>query len=333
LRNIILRVGRFVVYVLLNISLLYLKPLLRRFRAFDFMLLIYPGTREDIISYLLFDKLRSCIPVISVVGLVQKGEKTGRGLVLISKYSAEEILNRKAQEFLKLAKELGNSLGVKKIALAGRLSHLLTQTNDSLFITGKKGTVFAILESVRKTMNEKALPYSHTKIGILGIGFVGRAVLRHLQTFGFATVIGVDLRFKSLRIKDQQRVKMGPNFSLLSECDLVVVLSPQGDDIKEAIPYLKQGVVVLDETYPPISKRNLGRIQSKGEVYKVVLELKGVRFFPHLPKFKNKWLPGCVIEALLVSNSVKNWRSQNEFNKIASEMGLEAFPVRPKSES
>lgn len=327
-----LRGERFLIYLVLNVFLLWFKPLLRRFRIFDFMVSVYPGSKEDVLGYLPFEKLTNFIPALSAIGFVQKGEKTGRGLVVATKHSIDEVLNGKNQEFLDPTRKLANSLRIKKVALVGRLPHLLTRTDDELFATGKKGTVFTILESIRKIMKEKTLSYPKTKIGILGVGFIGGAVLRHLRVFGFNKVVGMDTRFRKSRVEDQGRVEIGPNPSLLRECDLVVVLSSQGDDVAESIPYLKQGVIVLDDTHPPISKENLLRIRSKGETFKVALGLKRVKFFPRLPNFEDRWLPGCVIEVLVESSNGGNG-SQEEFNKTASSINFEVLSVQPKGES
>ena len=284
-------------------------------------MVVYPGKKEDITSYLLSEKILKWIPKLSIIGLIL-GKKGRRGLVIAIKNPIETILDGKSEENLNSLRNFATSIRVDKIAMAGRLPHLVLEdkSSNSLFVKGKRGTIFAILENVREVMEKEGLSSSTTKIGVLGTGFIGMALLTQLQKSGFDTVIGVDPRLKQPRIGEQ--VKIGSNPSLLSECDLVVVLTPKGDDIKDAIPHLKEGVIVVDDTHPSISKTNLLRIKSRrGKTYKVALTLNGTKFVPSLAGYINgKLLPGCVIEVLVLNGSKHQIITQDEFNKGAREM-------------
>ncbi len=320
--------GRFIIYLLLNFFSPLLNLVFRYFRIFDFVVLVYPGTKRDVAAYIPFEILRKFFPTISIVGFIKKGKKGKRGIILTTKYYFEELTDKKVKKISFLIEKFALSIKAKKIALVGRLPKLLFKKENSLLVEGKTGTVFTILTTIQTTMRKMDLLPSKTNIGVIGIGFIGKEVLANLKSMGFASVIGVDPRFKENRILEDN-IKKGRDFSLLNECDLVIILTPRGDDIKEIIPYLKKDIIVFDDTHPYIYKINIERIEKEknGKVYKIVVSLEGMAIIPRFPGFESGWLPGCIVETIVASYN-KIWSDQNQFNKIAHNIGFQALLVK-----
>lgn len=116
--------------------------------------------------------------------------------------------------------------------------------------------------------------------------------------------------------------------SVLKECDLLIILTPSGDDVKDLIQFFKSNVIILDDTHPYMSKKIIERIkiEKKGVIFKVAVQLEGINIFPKIPGFKNNWIPGCIVEtiALLYDKEII-CGSQQIFNQKASEIGFRAI--------
>lgn len=146
-----------------------------------------------------------------------------------------------------------------------------------------------------------------------------------MKGLGFASVVGVDPRFKKAYIKGQ--IKTGPDFSELNGCDIVIVLTSEGRNIIDAVHHLKRGVTIIDDTHPPIPEFLMNHLEKekKADIYRVGVSLSGVKIFPRFPNYAEKWIPGCAVEAIVASNGDVTWANQEEFARVARDMG---FTVR-----
>lgn len=150
------------------------------------------------------------------------------------------------------------------MALVGRLPKLLFQTGDDIFVEGKTGTVFTVLDTLDVVLTKLNVKKSDISIGVMGIGFIGKETVKQFSLMGFASVAGFDTRFEHARAVENG-VTTGNDALILGECDVLVMLTPRGDDISEYISHLKRGVIIIDDTHPFISLGNVRKIQSEKE--------------------------------------------------------------------
>ena len=80
---------------------------------------------------------------------------------------------------------------------------------------------------------------------------------------------------------------------VLTQADMVVVLTPKGSDFAPYMKHLKPGCLVVDDTHPRLHATISGL-----KLYKVAVGLPGTFFYPRLPGYRRDWLPGCVVEAI-----------------------------------
>jgi hypothetical protein len=103
-----------------------------------------------------------------------------------------------------------------------------------------------------------------------------------------------------------------------------VVLTPKGSDFIHYIKYLKKDVIIIDDTHPRITEQ-----LSDVTFYKVAVGMKDVKFHPRLPGYKQDWIPGCAVEAMVVAATGDfDNASQEAFNTWAKELGFFAHMVR-----
>ena len=84
---------------------------------------------------------------------------------------------------------------------------------------------------------------------------------------------------------------------------------------------------MIDDAHPEMPADLVADVrQSKhGQVFKAVSSLAGTKLVPSLPGFEDEWIPGCAIEAMVLSVHGHTGASQDEFNTLAHRMGF-----RPK---
>ncbi|MBI5038891.1 MAG: hypothetical protein HZC13_03885, partial [Nitrospirae bacterium] len=309
-----------------NLSLSLFSALVRRLRVFDFLFVVYPGSKKEVQAYVpLF--LQWMIPLISGIGIVRSGRE--RGLVVGISRDIEEL---KANGSLKDAygriHRLGENLGIKFIALAGRLPSVFHREGFSLgppFVTGDKGTVFAVKESLLSVIENEGLSPAEINMGVVGVGFVGSGVIKGLKGMGFKSLTGVDNESRRLQAAEGMGVELSQDPRALSGCELVVFLTPRGSDAEAYLSHLKKGVVVLDDTHPYLPRKFVRYIQEtkKGRAYRVMMSLSGMSFLPSFPGYASEWLPGCVIEAVVATRHGNCLAEQEDFDGRAKSMGFE----------
>lgn len=329
---------RFFIYLLINFSVWPLiRGLVQRKKLFKFIFLVYPGTLQEVNHYGP-PWFRPYTRFISIIGTIWSKDERRRGLVVTIPFVLEEFHEFSNEKILlerifNSIKEFSRSIGTLVIALAGRLPSLFLKHSlpvEYPFVKGDKGSIFTIIEAVRNVINRERLSIPKTTVGVVGVGFIGRSVLCELQKMGFYSIIGIDSDFQKISTQEISGVRLTTNFEFLSTCDLVLLLTTRGEDIEQKTSWLKSKVIIIDDTYPPIPKslRKLIIQAKQAKIYRAIIELPGVKFRPSLPGFASNWLPGCVIEALIVSsNSNFNFSTQEEFNLKAREVGFKPILI------
>lgn len=292
-----------------------LLAMLKPFKIFRYLFLVYPGTDSDLDGYCPRQLARSWVfskqPTIG--GIISKGSG-GRGLILVVPNTTDEFENKKnvCNEVTRRLVWIQQIVGAKSIALAGRLPSIISRdgnTLDNPFVKGNKGTVFCVMETVSQVMQRHGLNIDHTKIAIVGVGYVGKLLLDALKVENYKEVAGIDIQGDG---------------EILRKADIVVVLTPRGKDFVPYIKYLKKDAIIIDDTHPKITEQPPGMT-----FYKVAVGMDGVRFYPRLPGYKQNWIPGCAVEAMVAAATGDfNGTSQEEFNQRAKNLGFFARMVR-----
>ncbi len=317
--RIINKLVRYVGFLAMNLVfrwpiwiLLYLaKPL----KIIKFLFMVYPGRESDLDGYCPRRLAKSWVfskkPVIG-------GLMLGGGLVLVVPNTVEEFerdfdtSDRVVERLVWISK----LINAKAIALAGRLPGIISRKKGHLekpIVRGNRGTVFCVMETLYRVINEHKIDADKVEVSVVGIGYVGRMLIDNLKEEGF-NVIGIDIEGTEF-YSNRERIKTS---------DIVIVLTPRGDDFSPYIEELKEGAIVIDDTHPKIIER-----PEKNPFYKVAIGREGVKFIPRLPGYKPDWIPGCVIEAMVAAETgYFNHLSQQEFNRMARELGFFALMVQ-----
>ena len=221
--------------------------------------------------------------------------------------------------------QLAKSIGVKSIALGGRIVTVLFKRGykfEPPMVLGSKGAVFVVSNCVKQALELMGPDIGIIEIGILGHGFLGSRLTDFLEENSKHNIIAVDPRFT--HSQKQGRVKLTPDFNEITNCEILIVLTPKGIQIEDEIKYFKKGISVIDDTHPALPRKLVTDIKTMGNrVIKAVAILEGVEFWPKLPKWNNDWIPGCCVEALITAiiGDLQD-KSQEEFNNIANNIGF-----------
>ena len=304
-------------FILVNVAL---RPLvwpalliLRPFRLFDYLFLVYPGTDYDLDGYcprwLARSWLFSGKPVTG--GIITRGATGVRGLILVVPNTARQLLTEKsiALDIVNRLDSIANLVGAKTIAMAGQLPSIVEKhgiaTNEK-FVNGKLGTVFTIETTLEKIL-ELENTVSDPLIAVIGTGFIGNAVLENQKQKG-RKIVGFNI---------------DSDITKISDADIVIVLTPRGKDFLPYIPHLKKGAIIIDDTHPRI----FARIDN-ATLYKVAMSIEGVEFLPKLPGYMFNWVPGCAIEAILQARFGHDTIIDPEkARKAANQIGLKPILV------
>ncbi len=294
----------------------------RFIRVFDYLFLVYPGSDSDLDGYCPRWLANSFLfrekPVIG--GIVSKGKKTGRGLVLVVPNKpfefGRELVAKKITKRLEFVRKITRA---RSIALAGQAPGMVKRviSLEPPFVEGVQGTVFCIVETL-KEVSKKEKIYESSKIVVVGVGRIGKAVIDYLEDLGL-NVVGIDV----IRTK-KGVVLAGQASEILSQADVVIVLTPKGSDFLPYVKHLKPSAIVIDDTHPKMKKR------IPQTVYKVAVELPGANFYPRLPGYRKNWIPGCAVEAIVESANGGRLETQNKFNLKASKLGFKALLIKNK---
>ncbi|OGY55142.1 MAG: hypothetical protein A3C82_01285 [Candidatus Wildermuthbacteria bacterium RIFCSPHIGHO2_02_FULL_47_12] len=330
------RTKRFLLWCLANFVIWPTLGLVaKRLRLFQFLFVVYPGTQNNIRAYapMWFQKIFKGMFQLSVIGIMTRRTKTGkRGLIVTLSEAPDNFSREELQTISERIRGLGKKAGVSTIALAGRLPTLFSANGIPLerpFVKGDRGAVFTITETFLYLLKLTGVAQDEP-VGIIGLGYLGSRVAKRLQELECPSIVGYDVRVKENGIYGSLVRTNDPK--LLQSCRIVIVLTPKGEDIAKIVPWLQNGVFVIDDTHPQIPPSLIQKIQEKGgTVYRSTLGVSGVRARPRLPGYHKNWLPGCVVEALVLNGEV-NGLTPAEFEQRGREIGLAPFLVSPRGE-
>lgn len=315
--------GPIILFPFFGLAKLFGRPL------FGFVFFVYPGS---------INQIKVCVPLwyrnirpgLSIISVVTKGECGERGLVMAIPWTLEEMegKNNFLEETVKELEILAKFIGAKTVALGGRAVTVLFRRGYDFrppLITGDKGAVYTVLFSIEQALKLVNSKNQKIEIGILGYGFLGSRLGAFLGDYWKNDIVALDPRFT--QSQNQGKIRLTSNPSEIVNCDLIVVLTPKGEQIEDEIQYFKSNAIVVDDTYPSLSKKAISGIEKRGgRVIKAGAWLKGVKFWPKLPKWEANRIPGCCVEAMVISmfGGVGD-KTQKEFNNLANQVGFEAF--------
>ncbi len=328
---------RFIFFIFLNIIFPVLRPIIKRYKLLDFITLVYPGKDRDIKSYVLFKGARYIVPTIAIVGLFV-GNKEKRGITVATGFSAEEMEKDKklTNKIISALIRFAESYGVGAVSVVGRLPGIMRRQDIEIrepLVQGDKGTLFTVTQTLKSIMEKERLSFEDTKIAVIGVGFIGQMLLKRLEEMNFSSVVAYDNnrdQILKIRKNNGSTVVSSDSPEIIEDCDIVIALSANGDDMASILSQLKEGVIVVDDTHPPLSRRYFPIIKEKdGKIYKVVLGLNGMISFPRWPNYDNRWLPGCTIESIVLSSNIE----EEDFDKKAESIGFEPILIEPLGET
>lgn len=297
-------------------------------RFFDYIFMVYPGTDADVHGYCKPPWLASLLaksPFFSkrpaLAGIISKN-CAGRGLTLVVPNTSEQFKSDKdvCNKVMERLEWIQRVIGAKAIALAGQAPGMIIRNGISVnepFVRGNKGTVFCVMETINEVAKKHNLDPLKASIIVVGVGYVGGLLLKELRNEKY-NAIGVDIE-----MKDNGIVALREDSSLfLPLADITVVLTPKGSDFAPYLRYLKKGSIVIDDTHPRMEQL------SGFSFYKVAVGIEDTAFYPKLPGYHQKWIPGCAVEAIVASATGKfNGIPQIRFNEEAKKLGLYAHLV------
>lgn len=317
--------------VMLTISTVFRWPLWgilllsRIFIPWRSVFVVYPGDISDIRAYCPdgFIWLRNTWlyrgkPQFAGIQLrrAAAGNEAYWGIVVYVSSTVDELSNDK-QLVLNIMQRLlfiSRLLGAQVIACAGQIPGIMYKHNipiEAPFIDGRLGSSFSVISTVKKTYEKYNIEKDQKLLAVVGIGFLGKTVLDNLQLSGYR-VQGIDILTGKgiINIRDSA-------LETLSKADVVVVLTPRGEDFVPYLQHLKQGAIIIDDTHPKLRQRT-----ANNPIYKVALEWPGFEFSPRLPGYKKHWIPGCMVEAIIISRDKHASANYRDFSKCAMQAGM-----------
>ena len=299
----------------------------RSFIPWRSLFVVYPGDISDIKAYcpdnLLWMRdtwLYRGKPQFAGIQ-IRKGAKAAEaywGVVVYISSTADE-LSKDKQLVLNIMQRLrfiGRLLGTQVIACAGQVPSIIYKHNIAIekpFIDGRLGSSFSVISTVEKIYEKHHIHKNQNLLAIVGIGFLGKTVMETLETSGYR-VQGIDI------VTSKSGIHIGDNaVKILSKADVIVVLTPRGQDFEPYLQHLKPASIIIDDTHPKM------RCQiDSNPIYKVALEWSGFEFSPRLPGYKKQWIPGCMVEAIVKSRSNQSCSNYTDFSNSArqAEIGV-----------
>jgi len=299
------------------------------FPLFGFVFLVYPGTVLQVTACVPL-WYRSIRPGPSVIGVMSKGKGGQRGLVMAVPWTIDEMeeKNNFLENTVKEVGSLAKTIGAKTVALGGRIVTVLSKRGHRFelpAVAGDKGAVYTVSKSIDQALKSANLKTRRVKIGVLGYGFLGSRLGDFLRDTFHYNIVAVDPRFTQPQTK--YGIRLTPDPSEVHQCDLIVILTPKGEQVEDEIKYFKPGAIVVDDTHPSLPRRATPVIEkNSGRLVKAGVSLEGVRFWPKLPGWGAHRIPGCCVEAMVVaaSGDVRD-ETQEDFNALADQMGFSAL--------
>ena len=288
--------------------------LLRPFKLFQYIFLVYPGKDKDIDAFCPLWLAKSILfsGKPSIAGIVTKSKTNARGLMLVVPNSTHDLIHNKqiATDIINNLNKIAKIIGSNTIGMAGQGPAIMQKHNietGDKFMHGTMGTLFSISETIHAAVKKNNFP-KNTKIVIVGKSFISRGLVDFLNLHEYHA-FEINLSDGPLCIKN---------------ADIIIVLTLSGKLFYPFIPHIKDSSIVIDYTHPKMLKR-----PTNAYFYKVATSIDGVKFIPKLPGYKADWIPGCCIESIVHSEYGNTpFANQELFNRSAKNLGLEALLVR-----
>ncbi len=300
--------------LILRYPIFLLLFILRPFKLFQYIFLVYPGKDKDIGEFcplwLAKTVLFSGKPTIA--GIITKSKTNARGLMLVVPNSTHDLIHHKkiSINIINNLNKIAQIIGANTIGMAGQGPAIMQKHNietGDKFMHGTMGTVFSISETITAALRKNNFP-KNAKVVAVGKSFISKGVVDFLNIHGYNAC--------EINLSD------GP--LLIENADIVIVITLSGKLFYPFIPHLKDSSIVIDYTHPKMLKR-----PTNAYFYKVATGIDGVKFIPKLPGYKADWIPGCCIESIVHSEfGSAPFSSQELFNKNAKSLGLRALLVR-----
>ncbi len=315
-----------VVRVPLILLFILLNPLVRLFVKYDYIFFTYAAGKKDIRGYgpVFISRL---LPLIIPVGYLKKKEGVGRGIMLGTAKDARYFAEPgKISSMFSTLETWRGKTGARSIAIGGQLPSVIVKRGIDIappFVKGVYGTVYILDSIISAIVKERNIDPGKFTAGIIGIGFIGAPLARRLAEI-YSRVVAVDNRLDP-SASWPSNVEYTDEHSKLASTDLTVLLTGRGDDAASAFHHFKQGIIIVDDAHPQLSREYIQKVrdEKQGSVFKAVVGLPGVRYVPKLPGFRADWVPGCAVEGIVAARFGYNYNSQEEFNRLADELGFQ----------
>ena len=160
------------------------------------------------------------------------------------------------------------------------------------------------------------------KVGIVGCGYIGQKLIEDLLVDDEYVVYGFD---NSIYEKVPEFYNFyGNDFSKVKECELIILLTTNGDSGIECIlEQLTPGTIILSDTQPKVTSPIWEKVLEKECIgLESASMLDGFQYIPTPPNWRGTTLPGCVIQALVESKTDKTYDTQSEFNQVAKRLNI-----------
>ena len=298
---------------------------------YNYIFLVYGATEQletNYVSSQRREEIRQSYPLsLLPIAHITPGDTGVRGVVFSmtnhpSRFSGEEL-----EEILRTVRTFADALGAGPIGLGGQIPSILNLRRlrrDHSYVMGAFGSVHTVMATVEAVREIEGIAPENLTVGVNGVGFLGRRVSRYMRDLGYQ-VVG----YEPAATRDIQGIGMllTGNREALTQCGIVLNLAPQGDDLGGILPYLQEGVVVIDDTHPRPSDSTIRAVLQKGRLYWAGMKKTGVLITPSFPGRHEEEIPGCALETILraMGSSIP---SQSVLNTLAQDHNFDVFPQR-----
>ena len=220
----------------------------------------------------------------------------------------------------------------KRIALGGILPSAISKFELSAKIDQRvnlssNGAIFMISQCIQSAIARfpDLLLYKRP-ISIIGSGYTGQALAKYLEAKNIKVNL-FDIVNKDIFPNSDNVKFMHHNFQEISSSGLIILLTTRGDDGIDSIePHLLPNMVLLSDTYPKVSAKQLALLQRKGVSYfECHAKVDGIVLFPTYDYMPYDLLGGCFIQSYVESICGMKIDDFDAFEKKATELGLTGF--------
>ncbi len=186
------------VSLVMRLPLWIMLFLVRPGKPFDYLFLVYPGSKTDLAGYcpnwLASTSIFMGRPTIG--GMISNGPAK-RGLVLVVPNTVGEMRADKemCQAIKRRLLRVQKLTGAKAIALAGQMPGVFLRHGLELkkpFVSGVRGTVYSVVETIETLTARKNVSPGGTMV-VVGVGHMGGEVVNYLQNSNWK-IHGIDIR-------------------------------------------------------------------------------------------------------------------------------------------